>query len=355
MIRLSLPIRFRSRIATATPSRTQRARRAVGVALACVLLLHVGMIVALETVKSHWRDPEYGWRIAALRELDRTRGERKLIVAVGSSRTQMGFRPSVMSDSVAMYNLAQAGSGPVQVLLNVKRMLAAGVKPNAILMEIMPTSLMQDGTLEQFTHDGASRLGLADIRHLESYTDNPSSLYRRWATYRVLPWHTYRFLLLSHWLPGFLPWQNRVDFQWRMLDCNGWLPYPFETIPAETRERGRAHARQQYEWILQNYHISPLPDRAIRDVIQLCRRENIRLAFYRMPESPAFRAWYTPQANATISAYLQDLTREYGTPVVDASDWLPEDAFADGHHLMKPGATAFSERFGKEFLNDWIE
>ena len=34
MIRLSLPIRFRSRIATTAPSRTQRARRAVGVALA---------------------------------------------------------------------------------------------------------------------------------------------------------------------------------------------------------------------------------------------------------------------------------------------------------------------------------
>ena len=59
--------------------------------------------------------------------------------------------------------------------------------------------------------------------------------------------------------------------------------------------------------------------------------------------------------DATISAYLQGLTREYGTPVFDASDWLPEDAFADGHHLMKPGATTFSERFGKEFLNDWVE
>ena len=56
---------------------------------------------------------------------------------------------------------------------------------------------------------------------------------------------------------------------------------------------------------------------------------------------------YSPAARETLAAYLRTLEADCGVPVIDATDWLPNnDDFADGHHMLKEPATAFSRRFG---------
>src|SRR5207249_10481228 len=109
-----------------------------------------------------------------------------------------------------------------------------------------------------------------------------------------------------------------------------------------------------YAETLAAFRIAPPPDRALRDLIRLCRADGIRVALYLLPEGPTFRGWYPPAARRAAGEYLGGLSREYGVPVFDASDWLPEDAFADGHHLLRHGAKAFSGRFGKECLGPWL-
>jgi hypothetical protein len=359
------PIRTTNRHGHSLPKsaafRRHHARRTVFAGLAWVLLAHVGLNVALDTVKPQWRDPEYGWRAKRLSELDRVRGSRPLVVVLGSSRTQMGLSPTDLGlgegpTAPLVYNMGQAGAGPLLQLLNLKRLLATGVRPKTVLVEVMPPALCQDGPAEHALYPHISRLGAADIVWMTPYCDNPHSLWRNWAKIRVSPWFSLRFLLLSHSLPGFLPWQQRVDFQWRMLDPYGWLPYPFEPIPDDTRARGTAAARESYQKMLATFRIAPLPDRALRDLIRLCRVEGIRVGLYLLPEGPVFRSWYPPTAQQTVTCYLNGLSEEYRIPLFDATDWLPdEDAFADSHHLLRSGARAFSRRFGRDSLGPWME
>jgi len=336
-----------------------KARQAVASGLLALALAHLGLNLALDTVKPEWRDPEFGWRMKRLAELDRTRGDRPLVVALGSSRTQMGFSPADMGvadgpDGPVIFNMGQAGAGPLLQLLNLRRLLAAGVHPDAVLVEVLPAALHNDAPGERQLATHVPRLGAADMDRLAPYCDDPAALRRGWAKVRLAPWYSLRFYLMSHLLPGFLPWQQRVDFQWRMVDGYGWSGYPFEPVPAAERARGLEAARKDYEENLATFRVSALPDRAVRDLLALCRREGIRAGFYLLPESPAFRAWSPPAARAALAAYLAGLSREFGVAVFDATDWEPEEAFADGHHLLKSGARAFSRRFGRECLGPWL-
>lgn len=337
-----------------TPCSVCRTRggKAVGVALLVFLLGQVALNIALETVRPEWRDPEFGWRLKAVQKLNATRGARPLVLALGSSRTQMGLSPTDLGvgDGPIVYNFGEAGSGPLQLLLNLRRVLDAGVKPDAVLAEVMPPTLGYAGAAENFFHEHVTRLGHADLRFLQPYCADATALRNRWLAHRVLPWHAQRFLLLSHWQPSLLPWQTRVDFQWRMMDGRGWVPFPFDNYPEEERARQREEARRQYEHVLRDFAIAPLPDRATRDLLALCRERGIAVALYRMPEGSNFRGWASPETAAAIDGYLRQLT----VPVFDASTWLPDEAFVDGHHALRAGAKQFSERFGRECLNPWL-
>ncbi len=351
-LRLRLRPHLRTPVSARSQSRATRARRSVVVMLLVVAVSVVSLDFALETVRPEWRDPEFGWRLKAVNNLERD-GYR-FTLALGSSRTQMGFSPKEFGPACGVvYNFGQAGCGPVQLNLNYRRLRDAGIRPDTLLIEVMPTALYQDGAAEAFFAGKTSRLSLADVTRLSVYCDDPNSLRREVLSHRVWPWHSYRFLLMSHWQAGMLPWQDRVDFQWRMMDRLGWIPYPFDTITDAKRAEGLAHSASQYVGNLANFQISPLPDRALRDMISHAQHDGIVVGIYLMPESPAFRAWYTPAAQTRIREYLERLKSEFGVVVFDCRDWLPEEQFSDGHHLLKSGARAFSTRFGAECLEPW--
>jgi hypothetical protein len=69
-----------------------------------------------------------------------------------------------------------------------------------------------------------------------------------------------------------------------------------------------------------------------------------------LPESTSFRALYPPVAEVKLSRFLADLTAEFGYPVTDARSWMPDDAFMDGHHLLRPGGEAFTDRLTAEVI-----
>jgi hypothetical protein len=42
--------------------------------------------------------------------------------------------------------------------------------------------------------------------------------------------------------------------------------------------------------------------------------------------------------------------KEFGAAVLDAREWMPEEDFADSHHLLAPGGRRFSVRLAEEHL-----
>ena len=337
-----------------------RAKWAVLTSVASVLLLQLGMNVAIDTVKPEWRDPEYGHRMKDLREQAAANPSQPVVVVLGSSRPLMGFNPMAMGsgDGVPnppiVYNCAQTGCGPVYELLNLKRLVAAGVKPNFVLVEIIPAVLAGKGAAEKLVP--TSHLGYSDVVQLEPYLAHPRALWFDWVCQRISPWYTYRIILLSHTkAANTLPSHVRQDWMWKHLQPNGWLPYTFKEIPAAKREDGIEKARAGYLPYFDQFEIAPLPGRTYRDLIAFAQSRNIQVAFFTMPESPIFRSWYPDVVRQKLTVYYASLTHEFGTPVFDATDWLADEtAFADGHHLMRHGAEAFSERFGKECLKPWL-
>jgi hypothetical protein len=317
------------------------------------------MAAAVETAKPEWRDPEYGHRLKQLRKLREDHPGRPLVLALGSSRTQMGLSPSHMGfpdepGSPVVYNFGQAGAGPLQLLLTFRRLLDDGVKPDFLLVELFPAALVADGPAEEQIRTWADRLSAGDVRRLEPYCGDPAALRRSWAASRANSWYTLRLTLMSHWLPRWLPWQHRQSFLWEQLDSRGWMPYVFETVPDEERKKGIEKVRGQYLAALTHYRVGAASDRALRDIVARCQAAGIPVAFYLMPEGPAFRSWYAANTLATVRAYQDALTRELGVPVFDAAGGFAEDEFADGHHLLRAGAAHFSRTLANGHIEPWV-
>ena len=323
------------------PGRRRGARRAVVAGLLFVVALHLGLNIALDTVRPQWRDPEYGHR---LRELKPLAGRGKLLVVLGSSRVQMGVNPAAVPlDGVTVYNLSQAGCGPAGELLNFRRLLREGVRPDYLLVECLPPVLAGDGPSEATLQP--DRLSRADLRDIAPVCDDPEVLRRGYRAARLSPWWHYRRVLLCHaGMGGWLPWQQRPDFMWTQLKPGGWLPYFHDTVGDEKRADGFAQAVREYTPYLTDYHIAAGPERCYRQLAAVCRAAGVKLGFLLMPESPRFRTLYPPGARELATSVLRQLA---DGPVIDAGDWIDgEGDFADGHHLMRPGAAAMSARLG---------
>lgn len=336
--------------------RGQKAVRSLRMALIAFILGQLALSFAVETVCPQWRDPEFGWRWKAIQAMLRTQGTRPLIIAFGSSRTQMGLSPHDMdqdSSTPAIFNFGQSGGGPIYSYLNLRRLLDSGIKPSAVLVELMPATLSYQGTTETFFHDNESRLSLADLHRLAAFSRDPNAMLERWLTYRTVPWYSLRFLLLSHWQPGLLPWQKRIDFQWRLMDDRGWARFPFETVDDSLRRHQTDQARCQYESKLQHFGVSEVARSILSEIARVCEEQGIPLAFYRMPEGSEFRSWMSAAGRESLNQYLETLAFETSAPIFDFSDWLPDSAFVDGHHILPGSAREFSRGMGRTIFSQW--
>ena len=79
------------------------------------------------------------------------------------------------------------------------------------------------------------------------------------------------------------------------------------------------------------------------------------IGLLRMPEGTDFKKLYSPEATQCIDSYLRDLCRQEETQLIDTSNWLEDDRFADGHHLLPPGAKRFTLRLWNEVLKKHVE
>lgn len=339
-------------------SRRRSARLSLLGGLLATLAATVGLSAAVETVQPQWRDPEFGHRLRLLKQAAAKAPNRPLVLVLGTSRVQHAVNPAAMGfadepGSPWAFNFGQSASPPLKVLLTLLRLLDAEVRPAAVVVEVLPVWLATNGPAEEQFAGKAARLSAADLDHLAPYCHDPESLRRPWRAARMNPWYAQRFVLMSHWLPRWVPWAVRVDFQWDTLAADGFIPFPHANPSPELRATATDHARREYSQAFASFRPGEASVRALRDLVARCRAEGVPVAFAVPPVSPVFRAWFRPRAWAAADACLHDLARELGVPVFTPPDF-PDEAFVDGHHMLPAAAARYSRWLAEAHLKPWL-
>src|SRR3954454_9843704 len=122
----------------------RRGRAAVGWGLLAFLVAAAAQAAAFDS-RPDLYDVEYGARLDLVRARLAEAPGRPLLVAVGSSRLVMAFAPEQLppvptadGPDALPFNFGHVGAGPIQNLMDVSRMLADGVRPRWLFLEMMP-------------------------------------------------------------------------------------------------------------------------------------------------------------------------------------------------------------------------
>jgi hypothetical protein len=243
---------------------------------------------------------------------------------------------------VLVFNFAHNGMGPVFQHLYLRRLLREGVHPSRVVLEVMPMYLHHepDYFVVHFV------LG-PEIPAAASYVSLPSLVWnvgrRQEAVYAAAA----RALF-----PGDLRRLVRPDPALGVgttlaLGGPGRLR---DTVSTAERHRLLGLQRAAYRQRGPTF-IARRAERALRDSLALCRRENIAVVLLLSPEGESFRQIYPPGAEETVAAFVRRLGEQSGAAtVVDARRWLVEEDFMDGQHVLRHGAEKFTRRLHDEVL-----
>jgi hypothetical protein len=344
-------------------SLARRSATAVGCGLILFIAGQLFFSILMDRHVQQLRDPEFGFKLRRLQSFLRRQPGRPLVLAVGSSHTEMGLRPDVIplgrlpdGREPILFNAAMNGNGrlmgPLHELLVLDRLLREGIRPRWVIAEIMPSSLGCEALKAAGVQAG--RLSWSDLHYLTGLCSDRARLYRSWCSERALPCYSRRFTTLSLLAPNWIPVSIRQDGSWRGMDPSGWRPYPHSDLEPGVRKILLDWARAEHAASLAHLRVSGASDRLLHELIDLCQRHGIALTFLLTPEGETFRSWYSAEGSAKLNDYLRNLSHETGIVITDARRWQPESDFFDSHHLMASGATAFSERLGRELVVPFV-
>lgn len=342
---------------TAYSRRPKAALRCARPALLWGLALFLAGQFALGVSVEKWlpqlRDPEFGCRRSRLRKALSANPGRPLLVCLGSSRTAVGVKPSVVAARLPgqqplVFNFGLTSTGPVREYMTLCRLWADGIRPQAVVVELMPAFLAYPAHRGEADRLDGSRLAWADLRFLRRFGSPDAGWVGQWAEARAVPVYAHRFVLMSRFEPEWLPKQCQLDYYWRGMDRLGWYPNPESNEDPVQYQWALQRARAQYTLTLRNFRISAAADRALRELLEECRQHDTAVVLVLMPEGGTFRQMYPKAARRQLQAYLEKLRRDCSTICIDARDWMAESDFSDGHHLLRTGAEAFSDRLGRE-------
>jgi hypothetical protein len=312
-------------------------------------------------------EPTWELRLARLRQRLAEAPGRPLLIALGSSRAANGISPADLGDwaprngpKPVAFNFATLGAGPIRELLTLRRLLAHGIRPDWLVVEVWPAFWLDKGHYEEHMPILNADSHLSDLPVLQR-------LYRcGWGTFakivetNAVPVVHARTELFNEYAPFLVDRAAEHDIvwartHWMTLDDWGWLPVGWSRVSAE---EFREHLKVAYDVTKPRFDELEVPentDWAIRELLRECRRRGTRVAFLYMPEHSVLRSWYLPQKLALVQDYLTRLGHDYGLPIIDLHDWLSDDCFQDALHLHPQGARTFSARFGPEILRPLLE
>jgi hypothetical protein len=333
-----------------------RSRAALLWSFAAFAILQLGLALAIELRLPELRDPEYGNRVTRLLRRTSVSSEKPLtVVMLGSSRTTKGFHAprleaylhSNLNQRAIVFNFGITGAGPLMQLLNLRRLLERGIRPDLLLIEIFPPLLSGHAPSAELARVAPTRLWLCELPLLEDYGSRAAVLQAEWWRAWPLPWYVRRFAILSRLVPSFIPYAARADWIHRIDEC-GWIASGKRPTTSDTRRTLAERTKLEYQDWLTRFRLEGVPRRALHELLALCRKEKIAVGLVVMPETSIFRACYPDNTWLDIEAFINQLSRQYSAPVTNAREWIDDEHFMDGHHLSETGATEFTERLGRE-------
>jgi hypothetical protein len=302
------------------------------------------------TLREAWWEEK--WQ--RLRQRTARAPDRPLLVMLGSSRTDDAFQarrldgmPGPGGKPWLACNLGVPMAGPLHHGLHLDEMLEAGVRPRLLLVEALPALLNEPhrGSVSEEDWTPARWLSLPQLARLWPYFARPGHKGRDWLESRLAPWYAFRSDLQGEDLSG--RWRSAPGD--RTHDAYGYRTLP--PVRAELPARVRECIRALYAPGLGRLRVGTGPRRALCDLLARCRRERIAVVLVLLPESTEFRSWYAPGAMTEVREALHQLRDAYGTSLIDASGWLADADFRDGHHVREEGARVFTERLIAELAN----
>jgi hypothetical protein len=329
-------------------------------------LAFVGLQAALSLSVDCWfpqlRDPLYTDKVGRLYARYRSDGPPDrvhTVIMLGSSRTGSGLHGRMLEErlagrvpkSVVALNLGVPAAGPVTEYLYLRRLLDEGIRPDLVLIEVLPPLLSGGPCEPPLEHHWlkAERLRPHEVAVVRHYGFPEAEVGPvRW-TAGLVPAYGLRYAIMSRLAPSWVPPQYRLDWS-RGSDPNGWCPPQLQDLTEEQRRAGVARTRGEYAEVLRHFRLGGPACSALDDLLALCRREGLPAALVLMPETTHFRSWYPPEAKAQLEAHLARLSAAHGVAVIDAREWVEDRDFTDGHHLLPLGAALFTDRLGREAL-----
>jgi hypothetical protein len=338
-----------------------RGRTAIASGVLAYAALQIGISLLIDVGPPALRDPEYGRKLTLLEAARAANPGRALVLALGSSRTAYAYQPSATAhlgqdDSDALgFNFGILGAGPLHERIVLDRLLAAGIRPRWLLLEVHPAHLHPtpvDGfalALDPY------RCSARDVWQLAAYVGSPVRLWARWLVLRIGACYTYRAALAERFAAPWVTAPPPLDvYNLAQTKGDGWVPGPWRALSDDARRRTTQGTVEAYAAALDHFAVGNGQRRALADLVDECLRADIDVRLCLMPESARFRQAYPPEARRQIEALLAQLEQQCGAPVIDASQWGDDQWFVDGQHLLADGAREFSARFARDGLRPWL-
>jgi hypothetical protein len=330
--------------------------------IAGYLLLQAGIHVAVERQRAATLGPRsVSPGTEPSRDVVDGRGRRTTLVMLGSSRTMNGLKPELLESCLAelatgaivVLNHGMPGAGPGTELIMLRRLLQQGLRPDFVLVEVVPTQLAARPALDNQAQELA--IDWLYFDELLAVQEHRLPDAQRMLTQCVIaPAYAHRIKLMNAVSPRWLP-HDRKTWHQRWQSC-AWHPWGWnETVPTpEAYRRGVEQAWAEHGEILQHFQLGTHACAVLRQLLDTCQDQRIPFALVLMPEGSEFRSWYPPTVWERVLGFLEDLSREHDVPLVNAREWVADEHFADAHHLLRTGAEIFTERLGREFVSPWL-
>lgn len=335
----------------------RRARSTVIGAVVWLILLNVALAAAAY-LRPGLRDPLFDQPARDFQRRVESATDRPLTIAfLGSSRTGWGVRPALAEEAVTAatgrpciaHNLHVPGSGPIGQLVHWRRLLDRGVKPDVAVIEVCPPWLAApNGPPAEAGAFRGDRMTWPEVELVRSY-EFPDAVATEWREATYNPWFGLRLQLVGlvrpKWLPPGVTRPERLPPEYR-----GWrAPFFVDPVPRDHYRAAIEQNRPLFEAATRAIRDDTPPAQALRDLIRECGEHGTTVAVWVTPESSDVRAWYSPESDRALRALVAELQAS-GVVVVDGREWLPDEAFSDGHHAVRSWADAYTRQVVEKAL-----
>jgi hypothetical protein len=286
-----------------------------------------------------------------------------LVVMIGTSRTGNALNARLMQEKltadlqrpVVAFNLGIAGCGPVMQQIYVRRLLEQGIKPDLIVLEVAPFFFLDNGDQPiEYGQLDLTRVSAAEIDTFAKYGVPPDAYRQRWNEIRLNPWGQMRFQLLRRVRPTWLP--PNLTLNWNSnCDRWGWRSVDIDPMPDDVYRPALERAYAEHGRFFPGFRFGVPAVRAFNDTLGLCRAENIPVMIVHLPEDSNFRAWYPSETRRLLDETFSRMAGEHEAEWIDATAWVPDGHFFDGHHILKRGASLFTERLTDEHVRPLLQ